>query len=348
LTDVTDPASVLLRYMALDSHVTPLPSDGLFYDDMHVGLRFPSPPGVHIDASMATLYTAICGDGLPLTQDQSLCKQVTGSNALLVNPALVLHVSIGASTVATRNVIGNLFYRNVVLARQLYHGETLRTVTGVVAMADTRPKPNVAPRGKVVLSISTSTADGDIVVDYERCPLLPCRGNDAPGLADEIGPAAPELDLARFIDAVPTGWDLDGLGAHDHWDLGTTRNDLQRDVVDMATALVRITHNQAAVHRDTEASSYDGRLVYGGHTVALAQASLGRVLSGMATVVGWHSCNHSAPVFEEDILSCSHTLVDQAAVNGGVLRAVHIEVKAHRKGSESTKVLDWTPIVYTT
>jgi len=334
--------------MVLDSHVTPLPPKGLFYDDMHVGLRFPSPPGVLLDAGIASLYTAISGDGLALTLDQELCRTVTGSDRLLVNPALVLHASIGASTVATRNVIGNLFYRNVVLARQVFQGETLRTVTGVLAMADSRPKPGSAPRGKALLGIQTTTASGEVVVDYERCPLLPCQGDTPPGHGDEIGPSAPELDLGVYTGAVPTGWDLALLGSHDAWAVGETRQDFQRDMVDMATALVRITHNQAAVHRDADASSYDGRLVYGGHTVALAQASLGRIMSGLATVVGWHSCNHTAPVFEQDILSCSHTLVAETAAGVGVCRAVHIEVLAHRSGAEPTKVLDWTPVVYAT
>ena len=335
--------------MALDTHVTPLPPKGLFYDDMHVGLRFPSPPGVLVDAGIASLYTAISGDGLAVTLDHELCRQVTGNDSLLVNPALVLHVSIGASTVATRNVIGNLFYRNVVLANQVHQGTTLRTVTGVLAMADSRPKPGSAPRGKVVLGIQTTTSDGEVVVDYERCPLLPCAGDIAPGHTDEIGPAAPDLDLTHFQSAVPAGWTLAPLGDHDSWNVGDVRTDFQRDMVDMATALVRITHNQAAVHRDVDASSYDGRLVYGGHTVALAQASLGRVLAGVATVVGWHSCNHTAPVFEDDILSCRHTLVDQVQLeSGGSLRAVHIEVDAHRPGTEPVKVLDWTPVVYTT
>lgn len=333
--------------MAFDAHVTPLLPDGLFYDDMHVGLRFPSPPGVLLDAGIASLYTAISGDGLALTQDRALCFAVTGSHTLLVNPALVLHVSIGASTVATRNVIGNLFYRNVLLTRQVHQGETLRTVTGVLAMSDTSAKVGVAQRGKVLLGISTTTADGEVVVDYERCPLLPCRGETAPGHHDEIGPAAPELDLSRYAISIPTGWKLEALDAHDRWEVGTTRSDHQRDMVDMATALVRITHNQAAVHRDVDASSYDGRLVYGGHTVALGQASLGRVLKGLATVVGWHSCNHTAPVFEDDILSCSHTLVDQVEAEAGWCRAVHIEVMANRPGADPVKVLDWTPIVYT-
>lgn len=334
--------------MVLDSHVTPLPPEGLFYDDMHVGLRFSSPPGVLVDAGVAALYTAISGDGLALTLDQDLCAAVTGKNALLVNPALVLHTSIGASTVATRNVIGNLFYRNVVLADQVHQGTTLRTVTGVRAMADTSLKPGRPPRGKVLLTIETTTAAGEMVVDYERCPLLPCRGDEAPGHADEIGPSAPELDLSNFTSAIPAAWDLGPLGDHDQWEVGENRVDHQRDMVDMATALVRITHNQAAVHRDIDASSYDGRLVYGGHTVALAQASLNRVMSGLATVVGWHSCNHTAPVFEEDILSCSHTMVDQTRAESGWCRAVHIEVHAHRPDAEPVKVLDWTPVLYST
>ena len=157
--------------MALDTHVTPLPPKGLFYDDMHVGLRFPSPPGVLVDAGIASLYTAISGDGLAVTLDHELCRQVTGNDSLLVNPALVLHVSIGASTVATRNVIGNLFYRNVVLANQVHQGTTLRTITGVLAMADSRPKPGSAPRGKVVLGIQTTTSDGEVVVPVSD-PLL--------------------------------------------------------------------------------------------------------------------------------------------------------------------------------
>lgn len=331
--------------MTLDAEATPLPPDGMFYDDLHRGLRFPEPPGVSIDSGLASLYTAISGDGLALTLDDELCRRVTGRAGLLANPALVLHVSIGASTVATRNVIGNLFYRNVVLRQQVFLGETLRTVTGVRAMADARAKEGVAPRGKVVLSIDT-TSGGASVVDYERCPLLPCRGAEAPGHGDEIGAASGDLDLGVFTGVAPS-WDLTPLGPTDGWVVGETREDLQRDVVDMATALVRITHNQAAVHRDADASPYDGRLVYGGHTVALAQASLGRVVDGLATVLGWHACSHTAPVFEGDILSCRHTLVDEVELPSGRCRAVHIEVDAHRPGSDPVTVLDWTPIALT-
>lgn len=331
----------------LDVHTTPMPADGFFFDDLHVGLRFPEPPGVILSDGMATLYTAISGDGLALTQDIDLCRAVTESATPLVNPALVMHASVGASTVATRNVIGNLFYRDVVLRRQVFQGETLRTVTGVAALADSRPKPGSKPRGKALLSITT-TSGADTVVDCERCPLLPCRGDTSPGHADDIGTAGGPIDLAPFADAVPTTWDLGPLGSTDPWPVGETRNDHQRDVVDMATALVRITHNQAAVHRDRFASPYPGRLVYGGHTVALAQASLDRVTTGLATLVGWHSCDHTAPVFEGDVLSCRHTLIASEPVGNANLRAIHVEVDAHRDTTEPAKVLDWIAVALTT
>jgi 2-methylfumaryl-CoA hydratase len=333
--------------MQLDSQTSPLPPEGMFYDDLHVGLRFESPPGVRVDAGIASLYTAISGDGLPLTLDGELCHRVTGRDDLLINPALVMHLSIGASTVATRNVIGNLFYRNVVLTRPVFSGETLHTTTRVAALSDSRPKAGSPPRGKALLSIRT-TSGGDALVDYERCPLLPCRGDVAPGHQDDIGAASGELDLDGYIGAVPSTWDLAPLGPHDPWSIGQVRLDHQRDVVDMATALVRITHNQAAVHRDVGASTYPRRLVYGGHTVALAQASLTRVLRGLVTVVGWHACSHTAPVFEDDILSCRHRLVSQTPTVAGMLRAIHIEVTAHRGDADEMVVLDWTPVVFTT
>jgi len=319
----------------------------MFYDDMHQGLRFEQPAGVKIDSGMVALYTSLSGDSLALTLDGPLCEEVTGSPELLVNPALVMHVSIGASTVATRNVIGNLFYRNVIQHQPVFQGTTLRTTTGVLAMSDARPRPDTRPRGKVLLGMQTVTADGSVVLDYERCPLIPCREEAAPGHTDDIGAASGELDLAAYASAVPS-WNLAPLGARDEWQPGSTRDDLQRDHVDLATPLARITHNQAAVHRDSEASPYPTRLVYGGHTVALAQASLNRVLRGLATVIGWHACSHTAPVFENDILSCHHTLIDQREVDGGLLRAVHVDVLAHRPDSDPVSVLDWTPIVLTT
>lgn len=323
-----------------------IPPDGPYYDDLTPGHLFDSPPAVTVEGGLAAAYQAITGDGLPLTLDRRLCEAVTGHPGRLANPGLVMHLSIGASTVATKRVIANLFYRNVRLRRPVFEGETLHTTTQVTAMADAAAKPDRPPRGKLLLGIQT-TADGDRVLDYERCPLLPLRGEVLPGHDDEIGNAVADLDLGAYLPFVPRHWNLELLGPPSDWGVGSTRSDPLRDVVDNAVALVRLTHNLAAAHRDSSASPYDQRLVYGGHTVALAQASLGRVLPGLATVLGWHACNHVAPVFEGDVLSFDHTLVGFATSDPGRLMAVRTTVRAHRDG-EDVEVLDWSPVVYTT
>ncbi len=339
----------------------PIPADGPYYDDLHSGLVFVRPTAVTLDSGLAVAYQAVSGDSLPMSINQPLCQQVTGRPELLVNPGLVFTMSIGASTVATKRVVANLFYRNMVLREQIFLGQTIETTTQVAGLADASLRPGKPPRGKALLSISSSinrsnrstdsTAD-DVVLDYQRCALIPCRGDALPGHDDDVGSSESEVDLDRFLPSVPNGWNLDPLGPHDQWDEGETRYDQLRDVVDNATALVRLSHNVAAVHRDAEVSQFGRRLVYGGHTVALAQASLVRTLAGMATVLGWQSCNHLAPVFEQDILSCRHTLLGERSVAIGTVRAIRVEVAASRNDENNQRivapVLDWVVVVLST
>ena len=83
------------------------------------------------------------------------------------------------------------------------------------------------------------------------------------------------------------------------------------------------------------------RLLYGAHVVGLAQASLSRALPGMATVVGWHGCDHTGPAFEQDVLSFRHTLLDATPAGSGRVFAVQVEGFAHRT-AEPDHILDWT------
>lgn len=319
-------------------------SDGPFYDDMTPGMVFPSPPAVTIDSGMATGYQAIAGEALSLVLDQQICHNVTGASSRLVSPGLLLHLSIGASTVATKNVVANLFYRNVRLLRPVFIGETLRTVTSVISMSDSAPRIDRDPRGKVLLGIST-TANGEPVLDYQRCPLIRLRGKELPGYTGDLG-ETPQLDLETYGDPSLLTWDLQYLPAPVKISNGVTVHDPLRDVVDQATSLIRLTHNMAAVHRDVGASPYPQRLVYGGHTVALAQASLSRLFPEIASIVGWQTCDHTGPVFEGDLLSFQHTPIRETCFGTGRLVAFQVKVLAHRDGTEPVEVLDWVPVIF--
>jgi acyl dehydratase len=113
----------------------------------------------------------------------------------------------------------------------------------------------------------------------------------------------------------------------------------------MAAPLARLTFNQAAVHRDTTTTADGRRLVYGGHVQGLAQASLTRLLPGLATVQGWDGCDHIGPAYEGDLVEFRHRLVEAVpAGSGRLMRFEVIGAKATDDGA--TDILRWTPIVW--
>ena len=328
----------------------PAVDPGPYFDDLTVGQVLDPAPAVTIDEGEAAVYQAICGDPLATALSAPLSEAVTGMPGRLANPALVMHISIGQSTVATQRVIANLFYRGVVLGEAVRLGETLHTTVEIRGLRETTRRDDRPPRGLALLGIRTVRVDdGAPVVDYERCAMLRFRDEAAEtGPADDLGSSDPDIDLTAWSDRVPAGWDPSPLAdvADMDWDVGETRIDLLRDTVTAAPELARLSQNLAPVHRDAAANEGGRRLVYGGHTIGLAQASLVRRMPGTATVLGWQSCDHPGPVFEGDVLSCRHSLLDEQEAAGGRLRAVLTEVTAERDGTDAGPVLDWRLVTW--
>jgi len=324
-----------------------IPLDGPFYDQLSVGDRMPTQPGVTLDSGLAALHQSIIGERLALCLDGELCRTVTGSDRMLASPGLVMQLSIGQSTTISRRAIANLFYRDLRLVEPVFIGDTVSTTVTVAALSDSGSREGRRARGKVLVDVVT-TAAGRSAVTYQRCPMLPTVGDTLPGHQDDLGTSQP-LDLDSYVDLIPEGWRLDLLGVSPDWANGQTVTDPTRDIIDGATALVRLTHNLAMIHRDAGQSLYPQRLVYGGHVVGLAQASLSRVVPSLATIVGWQECNHTGPAFEGDLLSFRHTLIDSLDTPGGRLLAVRVEACAHRGESpiDGEAILDWTVVALT-
>jgi 2-methylfumaryl-CoA hydratase len=316
-------------------------ADGPYYDEFTSGMTIPPLPPVTVTEADNVAYRMITGDQHLPAADRSLAQKLTGRDAAMVYPGLAMQYSIGQTTNATRRAIANLYHRSVRILRTVEVGETLRTTTTVLGLADGKPKDG-QHRGKVWLGIET-TGDGGPVARYERCALVAAR-HGSPGHADAIpGPSDP-VPLAEVASLAPS-WDL-GLLPHTDWPVGETRADPMRDHVDLAPSLARMTFNQAIVHRDGTASIYHKRLVYGGHVQGLAQASLSRLLPGLACIVAWDGCDHIGPAFEGDLLAFRHTLVEEQAAGSG--RLLRFEVRGATVGADGQAgddILVWTPIV---
>jgi 2-methylfumaryl-CoA hydratase len=322
-----------------------LSADGPYYDWLAPGQVLEPQHAVTLDDGMAAFYQAMSGEALALPLSAPLSKAVTGNDARLASAGLVINLSIGQSTVATRRAIANLFYRNMRLLRPVHLGETLHTIVTIKAMSDASSKPGQPLRGKALLGITT-TADGETVLDYERCALLPAsEGGTLPGHTADVGPADGPLDLSLYANLLPSGWRAATFPQTQDW---TEAVDATRDHVDLAAGFARLTHNRAIVHRDLTASVYGKRLVYGGHVVAMAQASLTRCLPNIATVVAWHSCSHIGPAFEGDLLSFKHRFAGELhGADGWALQAIEVTGAAVRATDPLTEdeILRWTVIV---
>ena len=319
-----------------------------YFDELWVGQLDASAPSVTLTDGMAAVHQAVVGDRLPLALDATLAARVAGGSGPLAHPALVWDVAIGQSTVLTRRVLANLFYRGLVLKRFPAIGDTLTTTTEVVAMRQTTPRPGRRRNGLAVLRIRTVDHKDRAVLDFWRCAMLPVRDPDgrptAAGSFDDL-PAELADDALR---APIAGWTLEALpnGGDSIAQLvpGNRWRSEAGDVVSCAPELARLTLNVAAVHHDRHWQAAGRRLVYGGHTIGLAASQASRLLPEIVTIVGWHSCEHLAPVAEGDTIYTELELERIEPLDGrralAHLRA-RVEARPEPQGALAVGVLDW-------
>jgi acyl dehydratase len=300
--------------------------DGPYFDDLAVGDRFTQAPGVTLTSGHAAVHQAVLGDRLRLPLDEPLARAVTGS-APVAHPALVWDVAIGQSTVVTRQVKANLFYRGLAFHRFPVLGDTLRTVTEVVGLKENTRRPDRAPTGLAGLRITTVDQDDRLVLDFWRCAMLPLRSAAETGHRDDLAtigagvtPVAPDWDLAAFRARVP-GEHVEAMTVGRKWRVPGA------DVVSNAPELARLTVNITSVHH-----AGDPRLVYGGHTIGVALSQVCRAIPNIVTVVGWDGCDHVGPVHEGDALTSE---IEVVAVSG------HLVTLRATVDSQTGPVLDW-------
>ena len=281
-----------------------------YFEDLQVGHVERGAPAVTLTDGMAAVHQAIVGDRLALALDATLAREVLGAPTALAHPALVWDVAIGQSTLLTGRVIANLFYRGLVLQRMPVIGDTLSTSTEVVALRQTTPRPGRPASGLAALRVRTSDQAGRAVLDFWRCAMLPLRDPDGRTEREDSFEQIPQELDAKALREATRGLATRRVRRRARWRAraalrsapGTRWTVDGGDVVSAAPELARLSLNVAAVHHDRHAHREGRRLVYGGHTIGLAAAQASRLLPEIVTIVGWHSCEHLAPVHEGDTL----------------------------------------------
>ncbi len=324
------------------------PVDGPFFEQLVRGQTFTEAPPVRLTDGMVAVHRSIVGGRSALGLDADLAQAVTGVDAEPAPPALVWDVAIGQSSLATHEVIANLFYRDLRFLRMPLVGDTMHTTTTIRSLRQNTPRPGRRPSGLAVLNIRTVDQEGRPILDFARCAMLPLRGEDLAVDADDDDdtgdPDPTEPALADYVQAVQ-GWDLGAFrvarpGRHfEQLEPGERYLLTAGDVVSSAPELARLTFNIAAVHHDSSRAAA-GRLVYGGHTIGLALHQAWRCLPNLVTILAWKHCDHLAPVHEGDLIRTTLEVERLEPWNGGGL--VHLRSRAVATStSGEANVLDW-------
>src|SRR5574340_1515557 len=183
-------------------------TSGPYFDELHVGQVFDGAPAMTLTPGVAAVHQAILGDRLRLPLDGELTRVVTGSTAPLAHPGLVCDVAIGQSTLVTHHVKANLFYRRLRFHRFPHLGDTLYTSTEVVGLRENSAKPGRKPTGLAALRMTSTDQDGNTVLDFYRCAMLPLSEHPDENRirkADDLSAIGPQTEEPY---TAPTGWDL--------------------------------------------------------------------------------------------------------------------------------------------
>jgi acyl dehydratase len=314
--------------------------EGPYFDELSVGDVFDTAPALTLSEGKAAVHQSILGSRLRLPLDTHLSRKVSGTQ--LADPSFAWEVAIGQSTLVTRRVVANLFYRGLGFQRWPSIGDTLQTRTEVVGLRQTSSRPS----GLAALRMTTTDQEDRVVLDFWRCAMLPLSdASVVTGKADDLSTIGSPANFAPLLEQV-SGWDLaphpasQPLSVGDSWELEAG------DVVSNAPEIARLSLNLAHLHHDEYAQG--SRLVYGGHTIGVASAQLTRTLPNLITVAGWHSCDHTGPVRESDTL-VSHIEIEDISTSAPGVQSVSVRVKvfAKRKDAPNDQVLDWRLVALT-
>jgi len=117
---------------------------GIFFDELEVGQTFQHALRRTITEMDNVLFTSMTHNPALLHLDEEYCRTETEFGQRIVNSAftlgLMVGISVGDTTLGV--AVANLGWDEVRFPHPLFHGDTIRVETEVIALRDSRSRPN--------------------------------------------------------------------------------------------------------------------------------------------------------------------------------------------------------------
>jgi acyl dehydratase len=117
---------------------------GLYFEEFEIGQLFEHPIRRTITEADNVLISTLTHNPAALHLDEEYCREHTEFGQRIVNSCLTLSLMVGISVNDTTlgTAVANLGWDEVRFPAPLYHGDTLRVETEVLALRESRSRKN--------------------------------------------------------------------------------------------------------------------------------------------------------------------------------------------------------------
>lgn len=309
---------------------------GRFFEDYAVGDVITHAVPRTVSGGERALYHALYPARHALASSDAFA-QACGLPASPLDDWAAFHVVFGKTVPdISLNALANLGYAEGRWLRQVWPGDTLRSVSEVIGV-----KQNSNGKSGVVYVRTTGLNQRDeAVLEYIRWVMVRKRDLNLP---------APETVLPELLDTVPadrlvipegldfTTYDFALAGEPHRW--GNYEIGEQIDHVDGVTIeeaehmlATRLWQNTAKVHFDATNRDDGKRLIYGGHVISMARALSFNGLANSQMVVALNGGTHANPCFAGDTVRAWSEVLDKAETSAPGVGAIRLRLVATKEG----------------
>lgn len=139
---------------------------GLYFEEFEIGRVFEHALTRTVTEMDNTLFSCLTHNPQPLHIDHHFAAQTEWKRPLvnsLFTLGLMIGISVGDTTLGT--TIGNLGMTDVKFPKPVFHGDTIRVTTEVVAKRESRSRPDA---GLVEFQHRAYNQNGDLVAECRR------------------------------------------------------------------------------------------------------------------------------------------------------------------------------------
>jgi acyl dehydratase len=151
---------------------------GLYYEELEVGMKFEHALTRTVTEMDNILFSALTHNPQPLHLDRHFSEANSEFKQPLVNSiftlGLVIGVSVGDTTLGT--TVGNLGMTEVRFPKPVFHGDTIRSTTEIVAKRESKSRPDV---GIVEFMHRGYNQRGELVAECKRQGMMKKRPKKA-------------------------------------------------------------------------------------------------------------------------------------------------------------------------